>query len=202
MAAVKRLKHRETLADAFRAERRIDRYVHVDLNVGLPFGTVLTPPPLYWCLVDRKFSLVEIPIDRNTGRLVGVTIPLYNGDLCSLEGGVPSASSKEARGVPIVDLEPWSAVFQPGRGPYENAEDFYNVPGRCRIEVGADVLHLVLFPEPIRYRVCTQDSVLWEFNESAELCAVRLLNLSGAEMAALRDGIGPASKHREETERE
>jgi hypothetical protein len=184
-----RLRHRKTLPDDFGAERRIDRYVHLDLNVGLPFGTILTPPPLYWSLVDPKFSLVEIPIDRRTGRLVGVTIPLYNGSLYSIEQNGESVSSREIRGVPVIDLEPWSPALQFGRDPYENAEDFYNVPGRCRIEVNADVLHVVLFPEPIRYRVLTQSSVLWEFNESEELCALRLLGLTEEERAALREGI-------------
>jgi len=185
---VPRLKHKGTLARVGEVERAFDPYVHVTLRVGVPIGTIMSPPPFYWCLIDPKFSLVEIPIDRETGRVAGMTIPLCNGRIRPVEPNARPAARQQP-GVPTVDLALWSGTLRSGRDAYETADEYHNETGRCRLELRGTDLRVELYGDDIQYCVRSADAILWEFNESAELCAVTMLGLTQAEVASLNSGF-------------
>jgi len=138
----------------------------------------------YWRLDDPEFNLLEVNVDIQTGALAGIAIPLYNGALHDLITAVDEGSAQDAKGIPRVDMDPWTSIIN---GP--TVTKYFSVPGRCRFELGAETLRVALFPEPVSFRVSINDALLWEFNEQAELCAFVVKRLEEPEIAAIRSYV-------------
>jgi hypothetical protein len=135
--------------------------------------------------VDPKFNLIEVGLEDYTGRLVSFTVTNYNGSLFTLPVTRESDPAQNAEGVPGFDLSLW----QPERYPQDVSAHFYDVPGRCRLELGEQALRVELFPDSISYLVVANSDFVCEFNQASELCAVRATKLNPNEVESLSESL-------------
>jgi len=181
MATEKKLVHLETLSDDSVITRQFNSYVCLSVNVG---GRSKALPPLYWRLVDAQFNLVEIGIGRDSGSLESVKVVLYRGALYRMAPEQLDSLIETTAGLPRFSLDLWSL---PG-GIYDVDSDYYDVPGRCKLEVAKTKLRVSLFPDRVAYRVA-KPGLECEFNQSSELCAILVDNLDSQEILALKKYI-------------
>jgi hypothetical protein len=178
---MKKLKHIKTLPDTFRVERKVHR--HVPLTVRIQ--KELQPHPLYWRLVDPKFNLIELGLEDFTGRLVSFTVTNYNGPMFPMPAIRESAPTRNAEGVPGFDVSLW----QPKSDPQDVPAHYYDVTGRCGLQLAELDLRVELFSGPIVYHVIANHNFVCEFNEASELCAVRVTKLNPDEVEVLTESL-------------
>lgn len=183
-----KLKHTKNLKRAFPVYIQIDHDIYLDLTIE----KVSAFPPLYWRLNDPEYNLIEIGVSRDSGMLMSITIPLYNGLLFPLETLNYYDKNRTSFGIPIFDLSLWELALKPGRDPYNIREEFYDVKARCRFEINKDCLHISLFPEPIMYEVMVNDQFSCEFNSSNELIAILIKGISESDVKILQTIIPPS----------
>lgn len=185
-----RLRHARTLADDRAPERHIDRHA----SVGVTVERAVSPPPLYWRLIDPVYNLIEIGVETYTGRLVSFDLVQYNGPLHPLRPtGGGGDDGADLDGLPAFDLGPWREA----RADFAKDPTLHDVSGRCRCEFGDDRFRVVLFPDPVRRRVTTRGQLVTEFNADGELCALTLLNLDADERNRLAEVFPQAHTYRE-----
>jgi hypothetical protein len=124
-------------------------------------GGELTPS-VYWQLADPDFSLVEIGLERTTGRLTKLAVPLYRGELGRQDA---RQAAPNVEGVPQFDIAEWQPVAR------STAGDFKEVFGRIRIDVGPDGWWTItMFDDEIVHHVGVPDLLSYSFNVRNELC--------------------------------
>lgn len=192
---MRKLKNNKVFPGDFIVERGIESHPHLDVGIGLPpekrsFSLSTYSAPLYWRLDDPEFNLIEIGVDRDSGMLVSISAVFYKGLLYPLGKIKVAHSNKNAVGIPGFALDLWEDVFKPGRDPLDIKAEFYDVPGRCRFELGEKELRVVLFSDAIRYHITSSDNLVCELNEARELCAVMVTGLDPSEKAILEETIG------------
>lgn len=179
------LKYTGVVPAVLPVQRQFGPYVPVSVMTGYR----AEDPPLYWRLDDPKFNLVEIGIDRRDGHFVSLTVTFYNGTVQALSRAEDAPAGGDINGLPLFSLDPWAAAFAPERDIYDMRAEFYDVPGRCRIEMGGDTVRVVLSADEIHRRVVTRGELVSEFNSSGELCAISLLKLSPQEKRMLEESL-------------
>jgi len=185
------LKHTGVVPAVLPIQRQFGPYVPVSVTIGYS----AYDPPLYWRLDDPKFNLVEIGIDRRGGHFVSLTVVFCKETSQTLSRAENAPAGGDADGLPVFSLEPWAAAFDPERDVYDTRAEFYDVPGRCRIEKDADAVRVVLSSDAIQHRVITHGELVSEFNSSGELCAISLLKLSPQEKKMLEESLMGAGAH-------
>jgi hypothetical protein len=118
---------------------------------------------------------------------VSFTVTNYNGPEFPLPVVRESDPARNAAGVPGFDLSLW----QPEQYPHDVSAHYYNVPGRCRLELGEQELRVELFPDSICYHVVANRDFVCEFNQASELCAVRVTRLEPSEVDSLSESLIP-----------
>ena len=155
--------------------------------VSISTGYSHLDPPLYWRLDDAKSNLVEIGINRHSGQFVSLTVVFCKEVVQTLSEASPS---EEVSGLPVFSLDPWAAAFAPDRDVDDRRSEFYDVPGRCRLELGDDAVRVVLFSGEIHYCVVTQqEEFVSEFNSSGELCSILLPKLGQHDRRMLEETL-------------
>lgn len=158
----------------------VDR--HGVLNLEAP-GLSPAVSRYYWRLVDPRFSLVEIGIDRVTGRLLSLCVPLFNGTVQDLSYAHPPVGDRVA---PVFDLASWKEVASSASGVAPTVD----LPGRCRLEVGSSCIRVELFDEVTEHWAWPADNVAVELNAVSELIAVRILGLSESQSSTVTEYLG------------
>ncbi len=168
----------ERFASDFWVTRQIDEFVCLDVTIGT---SLTNPSPLYWRLIDPETNLIEIGVERDTGQLLSITIVSYQGALYKLETDPPAITAERLK-VPRFCLDLWG---KPHGDVYDIKSDYYDVTGRCRLELGENSLRLELFPDLVAYSIALSSDLICEFNPHDELCAVLVNNIKPSERADL-----------------
>jgi len=148
-------------------EMTLDLRTHLTVWVG---GELT--PSVYWQLADPDFSLVEIGLERTTGRLTKLAVPLYRGELGQWDGVQPVP---DVEGLPQFDIGGWQPV-----APRSTAGDFKELFGRIRIDVGPDRWWTItMFDDEIVRHVGVPDLLSYSFNVRNELCRFSV-NVAGS----------------------
>lgn len=135
---------------------RVDKSVH-DLN-------------LYWQLVDPEFSLLELGFNPD-GRMVSLSIPLFNGNVGRHDTRFSRASS---HGTPIFELKPWRVGTEIG----QSQETILKTLGRIEIDRYRNALVITVTSEAIASAVLSGGNLLSCFDAKNRLCCVGLLKES------------------------
>jgi hypothetical protein len=166
-------------------QREFGPYVPVSIATGYSH----LDPPLYWRLDNPKFNLVEIGIDRRTGQFVSLTVVFCKEVVHTLSTPDEAPPYGEVNGLPLFSLDPWAAAFAPDRDVDDRRAEFYDVPGRCRLEMGDEAVRVVLFSEELHHRVITREELVSEFNSSGQLCSFLLPRLSQRDRSMLAESL-------------
>ncbi len=179
-----KLKHITTFTTDLAISKQFDPYVCLDLSIN---KDSIARPPLYWRLVDPKFCLIEIAIDRNSGRLVAVTVVMYQGNLRKADTlERQDLSIKRVAGLPVFSRDLWSKSSD----MYDASKDFYDVRGKCQLEVSATEVRVSLFPDKIGSCIEIPNQLTCECNENDELCAILVKGLTDQDISMLEESIG------------
>ncbi len=160
-------------------EVRITRAFDYSLALSVEIGAAVTGATSYWRQMDPEFSLVEIGLDEEEGSLLSVTVPLYNGLLYPY---VPDSAQVSGRGLPIFDAP------GPGSGAGAGA-NLFDVPGRCRLELGAGLLRLALLEGDVATLIEVGDGLQAEFDARSQLIGFRLTGLTARELTGVANAI-------------
>ena len=106
----------------------IDMTLDLRTHLTIWVGGELTPS-VYWQLADPDFSVLEIGLERTTGRATKLAIPLYRGELGRRDA---AQAPPDVEGMPAFDVGAWQPVAR------STAGDFKEVFGRIRIDVDRD----------------------------------------------------------------
>ena len=180
------LKHTGVALAVLPVQREFGPYVPVSVTTGYSH----LDPPLYWRLDDPKFNLVEIGINRRSGQFVSLTVVFCKEVVRTLSQPDEAPPGREVQGLPVFSLDPWAAAFAPDRDVDDRRPEFYDVPGRCRLELGDDAVRVVLSSGEINYRVVTQqEEFVSEFNSAGELCSILLPKLTQHDRRMLEESL-------------
>ena len=136
--------------------------VTLDLRTHLTVWFGGLTPSVYWQLADPDFSLLEIGLERTSGRTTKVTVPLYRGGL-GRRDAVHEGPNVE--GIPEFDVRAWQPVAR------STAGDFKEVSGRIRIDVERDGWWTItMFDEAVVHHVGVRDLLSYGLNSRKELC--------------------------------
>ncbi len=118
-------------------------------------------PSFYWQLVDPDFSLLEIGVDRESGRLTKISVPLYNGPIGVREGHL---RQEDKKGLPCFNVNLWPR-------PSASMKDaFLENIGRIRIDViDSEWWFITLFDDPRVFSSRSGNSLWFGFNGRNEL---------------------------------
>ncbi len=174
-----KLKFSKSFANTSQIYRKIDRHGCLNVDIGNQPEKTPVSPPLCWRLLDSENNLVEIGIDRDTGMLASISMPLYNGTLYPLNE--IQQHNNDILGIPGFNTDLWD----PGTHTYDIAADLYTVQGRCNVELGQERVRIVLFLDTISYCVVSGGEIICEFNHLDELCAVSILGLHSTEIETI-----------------
>jgi hypothetical protein len=179
-----KLKCIKTFTADFVINKEFDPYVCLDLSIN---KDSVTGPPIYWRLADPKFCLIEIAIDRNSGRLVAVTVVMYQGNLRKADTlERQDLSIKRAVGLPVFSRDLWSKSSD----IYDTSKDFYDVQGKCQLEASATEVRINLFPDKIGSCIEIPNQLTCECNQHDELCAILVKGLTKQDISILNECIG------------
>jgi hypothetical protein len=152
-----RLTWKETDPSAPEIETTLDLRTHLTVWIGRRLT-----PSVYWQLSDPEFSVLEIGLDRSTGRPSKVAVPLYRGELGRLEA---DHVSPDIEGLPLFDIGPWQPL------PRSTAGDFKGISGRIRIDVSRDGWWTItMFDDEVVHHVGVPDLLSYGLNSRRELC--------------------------------
>ena len=136
--------------------------ITLDLRTSLTVwvGGQLTPS-VYWQLADADFSLLEIGLEKTTGRATKLAIPLYRGELTP---GDPVRGTVGVQGIPAFDIGSWQPLAR------STAGEFKELSGRIRIDVGRDGWWTVtMFDDEVVHHVGSPDLISFGLNSRKEL---------------------------------
>jgi hypothetical protein len=179
MLGNKKLEHVGTIHEHCVITRQIDSYICLDVTIG---DTSLPSPPLYWRVDEPKCNLVEIGIDRSSGRMVSFTVVLYNDVFFPTNTDQYLPSGNRQSGVPLFNLDPWHTTDSTSHPSL----DYYDVRGKIRLELDESRLRINLFDDIIAYRIELSEDTACEFNHQQELCAFSVSGLSKSEVQTLK----------------
>jgi hypothetical protein len=145
------------------------------IYVDIEFGTQWQGICFYWRMIDPEFSLLEIGVDSITGQLRSLTVPLYNGKLATIENVLTESMPEILSGTPIFNKVHWDADL----GEVRNRVS--DVPGKIRLDLSNEELRIVIEDEAIKRAVLVNNRIICDFNESAELVRLRIINLNQTE---------------------
>jgi hypothetical protein len=138
----------------------IDMTLDLRTHLTIWVGGGLTPS-VYWQLADPDFSLLEIGLERTSGRATKLAIPLYRGELGRNDA---VQAPPEVEGIPAFNVGAWQPMAR------STAGDFKEVFGRIRIDVGPDRWWTItLFDDEVVHHVGVRDLLCCGFNNRKEL---------------------------------
>jgi hypothetical protein len=135
-------------------------------------------PPLYWNVVDPKWNLIEVGIDRSSGELVSIILTFYRGALASMNmDRLPEPPDKEI-GIPKFDLKMWNEP----KDLYDIRSEIEEFPARCHLQLLNKTLRIEISPETVAYLVEVSETLVAEFNHNNELIGVVMRSLTTQEV--------------------
>jgi hypothetical protein len=160
----------------------IHRHVYVSIERRNVAG--LCYLPLYWRLLDPDFSMVEIGIDKESGKFISLAMPLYNGELSELTDSYTDHNDINIY-APKFSLDVWSAKndFLDSNGEY------YSYPGKCQLELTERNLRIRLFHEMVNSSVMISNNIMFELNKDNELISIVILGISSNDESVIRESL-------------
>lgn len=182
-----RLKHTETIGMGLAVHRKVHRHKPLAIGIGCDPDGPLDPAPYYWRQENDASNLIEVGIEKLSGRFLSFNLVNYSGNVIQRREPF-ELGSETFYGIPRFDLGYWPDAA----GPYDVRADFYDTRGTCQVEMYGGTLRVMLFPEERQtaFVVATGDDLVSEFNASGELVAIRTGPLTPADLPNLAASIG------------
>jgi hypothetical protein len=127
--------------------------------------------PYYWLFGDRKTSLLEMRVDRQSGAVIGVTLTAFSKKKIGNELPVEYREARQLTGLPVVDTE----NFVGGRRDEPSDFDL----------VGGANWFVVMLKHGVSPRRCLHAGRTRFFEHDSELCAVGFFDLTEPELEIL-----------------
>ena len=182
-----RLKHTETIGMGLPIHRKVHRHKPLGIGIGCDPDGPLDPAPYYWRQESDTSNLIEIGVEKLSGRFLSFNLVNYHGQVIQRREPFDTVS-KKLSGIPRFDLGYWPKEA----GPYDVRADFYDTRGTCQVEMYGGALRVVLFPEESEtaFVVASGDELVSEFNASGELVAIRTGPLTPKDLPNLAASLG------------
>jgi hypothetical protein len=124
---------------------------------------------VYWQLVDPEFSLLQLGFEWPSGRLVHCSVPLFNGDVETIEG---DPANEGVAGTPFFDLSRWPVRVTEGK---KVSGDVIEESGRIRLQRSRNALSILAREGTQQRSVVYGGTVVCDFDRADELMALSLL---------------------------
>lgn len=147
--------------------------------------------PLYWRLERDAISLFSLEIDSLSGVLVGVSVPMYAGNLYPLPPRT-GPGVQRVEGLPVFDPSRWRSFGKEEFRRTSNKEDFIDQLAAIRIQMDEWDLRIEVTQGEIARIVTAADSLEVEFGLLDELKGITLKNFTGPARDQVKTHLKPS----------